>query len=62
MTSTQHKILMNGIKRSITSKNPYECMKVANRLSHSCGTRGVDETITMCDQYLSTHSCDAYAS
>lgn len=62
MTSTQHKILMNGIRRSITSKNSHECMEIVQRLSHSSKSRGVDETIAMCDQYLSTHSCDTYAS
>jgi len=34
--SVSHKVLMNGIRKSLTSKNPYECMKVAQRLSHSC--------------------------
>ena len=57
--SVSHKVLMNGIRKSLTSKNPYEYMKVAQRLSHSCKQQGVDETIRLADEYLESHSSDA---
>ena len=57
--SVSHKVLMNGIRKSLTSKNPYECMKVTQRLSHSCKQQGIDETIRLADEYLESHSYDA---
>jgi len=35
---------MNGIRSGVTSSNPYESMKIAQRLIHSCEHRGVDIT------------------
>jgi len=59
MSSLSHKILMNGIRSSVTSSNPYESMKIAQRLIHSCKHRGVDRTTQDLGEYLSTHTNDA---
>lgn len=60
--SVSHKVLMNGIRKSIMNKNPYEYMKVAQRLSHSCKQQGINETIRLADEYLESHSSDACLS
>lgn len=60
--SVSHKVLMNGIRKSLMNKNPYECMKVAQRLSHSCKQQGINETIRLADEYLESHSSDACLS
>ena len=53
---------MDGIRKSLMNKNPYECMKVAQRLSHSCKQQGINETIRLADEYLESHSSDACLS
>ena len=59
MSSLTHKILMNGIRSGVTSSNPYESMKIAQRLIHSCEHRGVDNTTQDLGEYLSTRTNDA---
>ena len=59
MSSLSHKILMNGIRSSVTSSNPYETMKIAQRLIHSSKHRGVDRTTQDLGEYLSTYTTDA---
>ncbi len=59
MSSLTHKILMNGIRSGVTSSNPYESMKIAQRLIHSCEHRGVDITTQDLGEYLSARTNDA---
>ena len=50
---------MNGIHSGVTSSNPYESMKIAQRLIHSCEHRGVDSTTQDLGEYLSACTNDA---
>ena len=59
MSSLTNKILMNGIRSGVTSSNPYESMKIAQRLIHSCEHRGVDSTTQDLGEYLSARTNDA---
>jgi len=59
MSSLSHKILMNGIRSGVTSSNPHESMKIAQRLIHSCEHRGVDRTTQDLGEYLSAYTTDA---
>ena len=59
MSSLTHKILMNGIRSGVTSSNPYESMKIAQRSIHSCEHRGVDITTQDLGEYLSTRTNNA---
>ena len=59
MSSLSHKILMKGIRSGVTSSNPYESMKIAQRLIHSCEHRGVDRTTQDVGEYLLAHTSDA---